>query len=680
MPISTPEEGRKLVDEQAAKGVDIIKLWVDDERKTIPIKMPLAVSAAIIDEAHKKHLRAVAHVFYLADAKELVREGINGFAHMVRDQPVDNELLSMMKAKGVWMVSATLSREMAYSLAIMPWLNDPFFTRGVTPGTLTALKSTDREKAVVLGLTRFPGLPYEKKVFLDMDRTLFQALENYQAMVKAGIEHRHGHRLRSRTAASPASTRMRKCSWKCWRAARRWMRSSRPPATMPAGWATTASAPSPPASGPTCWCWTRIRLRTSTTPRPSIRSISRAIRCRPSGRPAATGRKANASRARRTCLTCRTELRDCMYRRGDFQVPARRRLKEEPCHPPARPTRVRHTVLALVVVVYFITYLDRVLLSNALPVIQKQFHFSIDTLGLILGCYNWAYALFQIPGGWFGDRVGPRIALASVVIWWSVFTFLTGFSFSVTMMMVCLFLIGMGEAGAFPISNRALSRWMLPTERGFAQGATHAGSRLAGTAAPILVATLIGHYGWHVPFFVFATVGVVWAAVWIWYYRDVPSEHASVNDAERHKIVSALGDAKKRQPIPMEPDPVQPADVDAGRDVFLLRLLPEHVPGLVSQISGQRARLYAGGNGLLRQPAAGGRRGGRYLRRRVLGHDHPQDRPHQIRPPKRGDHRLSPGGGLRPAGGVSSRTAISAPRCSAARCSGWNWWWAMPGR
>src|SRR5580658_2305750 len=105
----------------------------------------------------------------------------------------------------------------------------------------------------------------------------------------------------------------------------------------------------------------------------------------------------------------------------------------------SRPTRVRHTVLALVVVVYFITYLDRVLLSNALPVIQKQFHFSIGTLGLILGCYNWAYALFQIPGGWFGDRAGPRIALASVVIWWSLFTVITGFSTSVTMLMICLF-------------------------------------------------------------------------------------------------------------------------------------------------------------------------------------------------------------------------------------------------
>jgi imidazolonepropionase-like amidohydrolase len=187
-PISTPEEGRKLVDEQAAKGVDFIKLWMDDERKTIPIKMPYSVSTAIIDEAHKKHLRAVAHIFYLEDGKELLREGIDGFAHMVRDKPVDQEFLDLMKQKGAWQVGATLSREMAYSLAVMPWLQDPFFTRGVTPGTLTALKSGEREKNVVMGFTRFPGLPYEKKVFEDMDRTLVQTLENYQAMIKAGVK------------------------------------------------------------------------------------------------------------------------------------------------------------------------------------------------------------------------------------------------------------------------------------------------------------------------------------------------------------------------------------------------------------------------------------------------------------------------------------------------------------
>jgi MFS transporter, ACS family, glucarate transporter len=217
----------------------------------------------------------------------------------------------------------------------------------------------------------------------------------------------------------------------------------------------------------------------------------------------------------------------------------------------AKPTRVRHTILGLTVLVYFITYLDRVLISNAMPVIQKQFGFPIEKVGLIMSCYAIAYAVFQIPGGWFGDRVGPRIALASVVVWWSIFTVITGLSGSVTMLMVCLFLIGMGEAGAFPISNRALSRWMLPGERGIAQGTTHAGSRLAGALTPVLVATLIGLYSWHMPFFLFGLVGIVWAGVWYWYYRDVPSEHADVNEGERDRIVAALGAApKKRPPIP----------------------------------------------------------------------------------------------------------------------------------
>ncbi|MBW8708320.1 MAG: MFS transporter [Alphaproteobacteria bacterium] len=216
----------------------------------------------------------------------------------------------------------------------------------------------------------------------------------------------------------------------------------------------------------------------------------------------------------------------------------------------ARPTRVRHIILALTIAAYFITYLDRVLLSNALPVIQKEFGFSLVTLGLIQSCYQWSYALFQIPGGWFGDRAGPRIAMTSVVVWWSIFTIVTGFSGSVTMLMICLALIGFGEAGAFPIANRALSRWMLPSERGIAQGATHAGSRLAGALTPVMVATLIATYSWHAPFFLFGLVGIVWAAIWFWFYRDVPSEHTSVNAGERQKIVAALGNPKGRPPIP----------------------------------------------------------------------------------------------------------------------------------
>jgi len=103
------------------------------------------------------------------------------------------------------------------------------------------------------------------------------------------------------------------------------------------------------------------------------------------------------------------------------------------------------------------------------------------------------------------------------------------------------FLFGMGEAGAFPIATRSLSRWMLPSERGFAQGVTHAGSRLGGALTPALVVLLIARYGWRAPFLCFGIVGAIWAALWYWYYRDAPGQHKSVNAAERDLIHSFLG-------------------------------------------------------------------------------------------------------------------------------------------
>ena len=117
-------------------------------------------------------------------------------------------------------------------------------------------------------------------------------------------------------------------------------------------------------------------------------------------------------------------------------------------------------------------------------------------------------------------------------------------------MVVCRFLFGMGEAGAFPNATRSLSRWMLPSERGWAQGVTHAGARLGAAITPVMVAYLIYHFGWRMPFFVFAVVGLVWAGVWYFYYRDSPVEHAGTNEAERKIIHDALGSAPKRKQVP----------------------------------------------------------------------------------------------------------------------------------
>src|SRR5689334_19383684 len=90
-----------------------------------------------------------------------------------------------------------------------------------------------------------------------------------------------------------------------------------------------------------------------------------------------------------------------------------------------RPTRVRHAVLGMTVLVYLITYMDRGIISSAAPSMQKEFGFSDTTLGWILGLFQLSYGLFQIPGGWLGDRFGPRKTLTGIVIWWSAFTALT---------------------------------------------------------------------------------------------------------------------------------------------------------------------------------------------------------------------------------------------------------------
>ena len=206
-----------------------------------------------------------------------------------------------------------------------------------------------------------------------------------------------------------------------------------------------------------------------------------------------------------------------------------------------RPTHTRHVVLALIVAAYMITYMDRVNIASAVPVIQKDMGFSMITIGWIFASFRWGYAFFQIPGGWLGDRIGGRRALALVVVWWSVFTSLTAFAWNAPSMGVFRFLFGVGEAGAFPIATRSLSRWMLPTERGFAQGITHAASRLGAALTPALVVMMMIRFGWRLPFFVFGLIGLGWSALWYWYYRDTPAQHSRINLAERRLIEDSIG-------------------------------------------------------------------------------------------------------------------------------------------
>jgi len=179
--VATPEEARHMVDAEAAKGADAIKLWVDDEFGTLSSRMPPQISSAVIDEAHKDGKKAIAHVFYYDNAAELTREGVNAFAHEVRDRPLDAALLARMKAKGVWQMAATLSREASFTYTKLPFLDDPFFARGVTPEVLADLASPERVKR----LGSAPNFPKYAP-------TLAMAMHNFAAEVKAGIRYGMG--------------------------------------------------------------------------------------------------------------------------------------------------------------------------------------------------------------------------------------------------------------------------------------------------------------------------------------------------------------------------------------------------------------------------------------------------------------------------------------------------------
>ncbi len=116
----------------------------------------------------------------------------------------------------------------------------------------------------------------------------------------------------------------------------------------------------------------------------------------------------------------------------------------------------RWYVLFLISLMYLITYLDRVNIAAAAPLISKEFHFSKVTMGIIFSAFVWAYAIFQVPGGWIGDRFGPRSVLGSIVAYWSVMTALTARAVWLASFTAFRFLFGVGEAGAFPTATRAM--------------------------------------------------------------------------------------------------------------------------------------------------------------------------------------------------------------------------------
>jgi ACS family glucarate transporter-like MFS transporter len=209
------------------------------------------------------------------------------------------------------------------------------------------------------------------------------------------------------------------------------------------------------------------------------------------------------------------------------------------------PTRGRHTLLRLIFALAVITYLDRLCISAAMPAIAAEFNLSPTQRGWIFSAFTIAYAAFEIPSGWLGDRFGARLALTRIVLWWSAFTILTGAVLGFWSLFIIRFLFGAGEAGAFPNIARAVSGWFPSGEQGRGLSVAFIGLALGSAMTAPLVFTLLEFQSWRWTFVEFGLIGALWCAVWHRWFRDRPEDHPSVNQAELQLIRSDEADETK---------------------------------------------------------------------------------------------------------------------------------------
>ncbi len=198
--------------------------------------------------------------------------------------------------------------------------------------------------------------------------------------------------------------------------------------------------------------------------------------------------------------------------------------------------KYRHRVLVLLGLLAVITYLDRVCIAVAGPRMQTDLHISPAGWGWVVGIFAFAYAAFEIPTGSLADHYGPRRILTRIVLWWSVFTSLTAAAPNFWALLAIRFSFGVGEAGAFPNFSASISRWFPRMERARALGIVLMTSQIGGALSPLLVVPLQAHYGWRASFYLFGTLGVLWAIIWYQWYRDTPREMIKVPQTELREI------------------------------------------------------------------------------------------------------------------------------------------------
>ncbi len=218
--------------------------------------------------------------------------------------------------------------------------------------------------------------------------------------------------------------------------------------------------------------------------------------------------------------------------------------------PESRPTWARLGVLCFLCSLAFVLYIDRVCIGQAVDDICLSLDLNKEDMSWVMNAFILSYCIFEVWTGSLGDRFGSRGVITRIVIWWSIFTALTGLAFGLWSLIIIRFLFGAGEAGAFPNVARVVTRWFPATERGIVRGTISTTSLVGGALAPPIAAYLIKLVGWQWTFGIFGLVGVAWAAAFYWWFRDNPAEHPAANAAERAHIGTPPAGDHAHSPIP----------------------------------------------------------------------------------------------------------------------------------
>ena len=196
----------------------------------------------------------------------------------------------------------------------------------------------------------------------------------------------------------------------------------------------------------------------------------------------------------------------------------------------------RFWVLFILAIFSIITYIDRTSISITGSLITQDLHLSEKEFGWILGSFAFAYGIFEIPAGLWGDLKGPKSIILRIVLSWSVFTILTGFSYSFTMLFIIRFLFGMGEAGAYPNATIVIQRWFPKQETGRAQSIIWIASRIGAALAPFLAVSIMMTLGWRYVFYTFGVLGLLWAIFWGFWFQNEPKNMPGIKEAELKHI------------------------------------------------------------------------------------------------------------------------------------------------